>query len=136
MTAAALQSRETPAPGSRDRVLAAARTARRAKDAAAAAELVAAVEWAALHEPTGADDPAYWWEAGHAVPLAGAGAPEICEYAVAELAAALGVSTDACRRVLGHALELCYRLPGCGSPSRPAACRPGERLESPTPRWG
>ena len=57
------------------------------------AKLTAAVEWAALHEATGTGDSAYWWEAGRMIPLAGAGAPEIAEYAVAEFATALGVST-------------------------------------------
>ena len=102
---------EVPVPGSPDEVLAAARAARRAKDAAAVAELVAAVEWAALHEPTGTGDAAYWWEAGHLVPLAGAGAPEIGEYAIAEFATALGVTTEAGRRLIGHGLEIAWRLP-------------------------
>ena len=75
------------------------------------AELVAAVEWAALHEPTGTGDAAYWWEAGHMVPLAGEGAPEIGEYAIAEFATALGVSTQSGRRLIGHGLEIACRLP-------------------------
>ncbi len=75
------------------------------------AELVAAVEWAALHEPTGTGDAAYWWEAGHMVPLAGEGAPEIGEYAIAEFATALGVTTEAGRRLIGHGLEIAWRLP-------------------------
>ncbi|MCA9556578.1 MAG: DUF222 domain-containing protein, partial [Myxococcales bacterium] len=75
------------------------------------AKLVAAVEWAALHEPTDTGDAAYWWEAGNQIPLAGQGAPEIGEYAVAEFATALGLTTDAGRRLIGRALELCYRLP-------------------------
>ncbi len=75
------------------------------------AKLVAAVEWAALHEPTGTGDAAYWWEAGHLVPLAGEGAPQIGEYAIAEFATALGVTTDAGRRLIGHGLEIAWRLP-------------------------
>ena len=75
------------------------------------AELTAAVEWAALHEATGTGDAAYWWEAGRMIPLAGAGAPEIAEYAIAEFATALGVTTESGRRLIGHGLEICYRLP-------------------------
>ncbi len=75
------------------------------------AELVAAVEWAALHEPSGTDDAAYWCEAGRVIPLAGEGAPEIAEDAVAEFATALGVTTEPGRRLIGYALEVCYRLP-------------------------
>ncbi len=73
--------------------------------------LTAGVEWAALHEPTGTGDAAYWWEAGRVVPLAGEGAPEIAEYAIGEFAAALGVSTEAGRRLIGHGLEVAWRLP-------------------------
>ncbi len=45
------------------------------------------------------------------VPLAGEGAPEIGEYAIAEFATALGVTTEAGRRLIGHGLEIAYRLP-------------------------
>ncbi len=102
---------EVPVPGSPDQVLAAARAASRAEQAAGVAKLTAAVEWAALHEATGTGDGAYWWVAGQMVPLAGEGAPEIGEYAVAEFAAALGVSTLAGRRLIGHGLEIAWRLP-------------------------
>ena len=102
---------EVPVPGSPDQVLAAARAASVAEQAAGVAKLTAAVEWAALHEATGTGDGAYWWEAGQMVPLAGEGAPEIGEYAVAEFAAALGVSTLAGRRLIGHGLEIAWRLP-------------------------
>ncbi|MEZ5093869.1 hypothetical protein [Nocardioides sp.] len=43
-----------------------------------------------MHEPTDLGGAASWWEAGHVLPLAGAGAPEIAEFAVAEFATALG----------------------------------------------
>ncbi len=101
----------TPVPGSPGAVLVAAQAARRAEEAAAAALLAAAVEWAAMHEPTGGGNAAYWWEAGQPIPLAGEGAPEIAEYAVAEFAAAVGLTTDAGRRLVGQALELSWRLP-------------------------
>ena len=85
-------------------MLATARAAMRAEQAAAAAKLVAAVEWAALHEPTDTGDAAYWWESGNVVPLAGVGAPDIAEFAVAEFATALGLTTDSGRRLVGRAL--------------------------------
>ncbi len=111
MSSAADHHQEVPVPGSPDQVLAAARAASIAEQAAGVAKLVAAVEWAALHEPTGTGDAAYWWEAGHMVPLAGEGAPEIGEYAIAEFATALGVTTEAGRRLIGHGLEIAWRLP-------------------------
>ena len=43
--------------------------------------------------------------------LAGAGAPEVSEFAVVELAAALGRSTDSGRRLVGDAVEAKHRLP-------------------------
>jgi hypothetical protein len=112
MTARDHTSSSGSAPGSPDAVLAAAREAHRAEHAAAAAKLAAALEWATMHEPT--DDRggvAYRWEAGAAVPLAGDGASEITEFAVAEFAAAGGLTTDAGRSLIGHALELAHRLP-------------------------
>ena len=48
-------------------------------------------------------------EAG--MPVAGEGAPWVAEFSVTEFAAALGMSTDAGKRYVGHALELRYRLP-------------------------
>ena len=44
--------------------------------------------------------------------LAGDGAPCVSEFAVVELAAALGMTTDAGRRYVGKVLEVRYRLPG------------------------
>lgn len=100
-----------PPPGSPAAVLAVARAARDAEQRAAAELLGAAVEWAAMHEPVDPGDAAAWWAGGEMVPLAGDGAPLIAEYAVAEFAAAVGMSTDAGRRVLGQGLELVHRLP-------------------------
>ena len=45
------------------------------------------------------------------MPVAGEGAPLVAEFAVTEFAAAIGVSTDAGKRYVGHALELRHRLP-------------------------
>ena len=43
--------------------------------------------------------------------IAGPGAPLVAEFCVAELALALGVSTDSGKRYLGDAVETHYRLP-------------------------
>ena len=95
-------------------VLAAARGARAAENAAAAAVLVAAVEWAALHEVTEVEEAATWW-AGRGqdtgIPIAGQGAPLVSEFAVAELASVLGMSAGSGRHLLAQALELKHRLP-------------------------
>ncbi len=45
------------------------------------------------------------------IPVAGQGAPLVSEFAAMELAAALGMSTDAGKAYLGRVLELRYRLP-------------------------
>jgi hypothetical protein len=92
-------------------VLAAARRARAAENAAAAEVLTQAVEWARLHEVTDSDEAATW-PAGHGqdtgIPLAGAGAPLVSEFAVAELATVLGLSTGSGRNLLAHAVELAW----------------------------
>jgi hypothetical protein len=95
-------------------VLTAARARRRAADAAEADLMELAVDWASMHSPDSVHH-----RAGHAVrgfgqtdlALAGAGAPTIAEFAVAEFAAAVGLSTEAGKGFLGEALELCFRLP-------------------------
>ncbi|HQR28205.1 MAG TPA: HNH endonuclease [Nocardioides sp.] len=92
-------------------MLAVARAARATEQRAATELLMAAVEWASMHEPVDSGDAAAWWLGGEMVPLAGDGAPLIAEYAVAELAAAVGMSTDAGRRLIGQGLELAHRLP-------------------------
>ena len=80
------------------------------REVAAAAEvrmLQAAVQWAVIHPAESIADAAVLVEYGEdALPLAGEGAPLVAEFCVAELAAALGMSTDAGRVYLAHALEL------------------------------
>ena len=44
-------------------------------------------------------------------PLAGAGTPEVAEFAPEELAAALAITVDAAKKLIGDALELRHRLP-------------------------
>ncbi|MEO5651320.1 MAG: DUF222 domain-containing protein, partial [Marmoricola sp.] len=83
--------------------------------AAGAEELSLALVWARLH-PCPADEvPAHWGEvAFHGeglCPLAGVGAPWVAEFAPADFGAALGISVDAAKQLLGDALELAHRLP-------------------------
>src|SRR5215212_7026901 len=95
-------------------VLAAARGFRRDANAAEAGVLAKAVEWAHLHEVDDLADAATWM-AGRGVdtgiPIAGEGAPLVSEFAVAELATALGLSATSGRHLLAQALELAHRLP-------------------------
>ncbi|WP_191480158.1 HNH endonuclease signature motif containing protein [Nocardioides ochotonae] len=76
--------------------------------------LEAALVWAAMHpEETVADTtPTPGLVFGElAVPLAGEGTPLVAEFAPMEFGAALGMSTDAARGLVGDALELAHRLP-------------------------
>jgi hypothetical protein len=101
-------------PESAAGVLAAAREERRAADDAEARLLALAVDWAVMHPAESIHEPATYVLRGFGqtdLALAGAGAPTVAEYAISELAAALGVSTEAGKRFLGEALELRYRLP-------------------------
>jgi hypothetical protein len=95
-------------------VLAAARGLRRDANAAEAGVLAKAVEWARLHEVDNLEDAATW-SAGRGVDtgiaIAGQGAPLVSEFAVAEFAAALGLSAESGRNLVGQALELAHRLP-------------------------
>jgi len=72
----------------------------------------AIIEWCAAHEVP-ADEAATYVEFGRDTGLAlgGEGAPYVSEFAVMELAAAMGMSTEACRRQVGRILEVRYRLP-------------------------
>ncbi len=78
-------------------------------------QLELALVWARLHPCPVGGTPAHWGEVdlhGETVcPLAGPGAPWVAEFAPADLGAALGLSTDAARLLLGDALELAHRLP-------------------------
>jgi hypothetical protein len=90
-------------------VLAAARRHRAEADAAEVRVLADALEWAELHIVSTVDESATWGDSP--IPLAGAGAPLVSEFCVMEFAAALGLSTDAGRSLIAHALEIAYRLP-------------------------
>jgi hypothetical protein len=95
-------------------VLTSARSARQTANAAEAQVLADAVEWARLHEVDDLEDAATW-SAGRGVDIgiaiAGQGAPLVSEFAVAEFAAALGLSAESGRNLVGQALELFHRLP-------------------------
>ncbi|QCC76284.1 HNH endonuclease signature motif containing protein [Nocardioides daphniae] len=74
--------------------------------------MVIAYEWAVAHpaREDGADAAVFHSPVGFE-PISGDGTPEVNEYAVAELGGALGLSTDAAKKLIGHALELAHRLP-------------------------
>jgi hypothetical protein len=95
-------------------LLARARSARAAENAAAADLLATAVEWAHLHTVEDLDDAATLLvERGRdtGIPIAGEGCPLVSEFAVLELAAALGLSAESGRNLVAQALELAHRLP-------------------------
>ncbi len=76
--------------------------------------LLAAVTWADQHPPESIDDAATWLTPGvgdTGLPIAGPGAPLVAEFCLAELALALGISSDAGRNLVADAVELKYRLP-------------------------
>src|SRR3954467_13973117 len=60
-------------------------------------KMVLAVEWAAMHSVDSMDDAACYPGFESELALAGPGAPLVAEFAVAELAVALRLSTDAGR---------------------------------------
>ncbi len=95
-------------------VLAAARARRAAADAAEVDLLQLAVQWAVIHPAESIEDSErYHLRSGGEGPvgLAGPGAPLIAEFSVAEFGAAVGLTPEAGKYFLGHALELRYRLP-------------------------
>jgi hypothetical protein len=92
--------------------LAAAVTLRRTADTAEAQLLALAAHWADLHAALpGEGERIAVPGMERLVRLAGAGTPEVAEFAPAELGAALGISTFAASCLVGDALELRHRLP-------------------------
>ncbi|GAA1479219.1 hypothetical protein GCM10009623_36650 [Nocardioides aestuarii] len=76
--------------------------------------LEAAVQWAVIHPAEWPEDSErYRLRSGGEAPvgLAGPGAPLVAEFSVAEFGAAVGMTPEAGKYYLGHALELRYRLP-------------------------
>ncbi|MQW77276.1 DUF222 domain-containing protein [Nocardioides sp. dk4132] len=95
-------------------VLAFAQSQRAAVQRAEFLVLEAALAWAAMHpaESVSTQTPTVGWIFGEvAVPLGGEGTPLVAEFAPMELGAALGMSTDSARALVGSALELAHRLP-------------------------
>ncbi|MQW74610.1 HNH endonuclease [Nocardioides sp. dk4132] len=94
-------------------VLAFAQRRRAAAQRAEIDVLEAALVWAAMHPEESVADaaPTTGLVFGElAVPLAGEGAPLVAEFAPMEFGAALGMSTDSARSLVGDALELAHRL--------------------------
>ncbi len=95
-------------------VLASAVSERQIADAAEARLLLTACDWADLHPPESILDAATFPAppgSEHEERIAGPGCPLVAEFCIPELAAALGMSTLAGKRLIGHALELRHRLP-------------------------
>ena len=95
-------------------VLSAARRFRRDANTAETGVLEMAIEWARLHQVTDLDDAATWCSSrgeDTGIPIAGEGCPLVSEFAVAELATALGLTAGSGRNLIAQALELAYRLP-------------------------
>jgi hypothetical protein len=72
----------------------------------------AAAAWASMHSVDSLVGPTETWQE-QTLPLGGEGCPQVAEFAVIELAAALGRSTESGRRYLAHAVEGRYRLWRC-----------------------
>ena len=107
-------SRACAVPDSPSGILAAARVARATADRAEADLLQLAVGWAVMHpaESIGEAETVRLRGFGDTgIPVAGPGAPLVAEFSIAEFAAAVGLSTEAGKRYVGHAVELRYRLP-------------------------
>jgi len=97
-------------PDSASGVLECAREAQAALVRAEVERLRVAVAWVSMHSPeTIAQVTSIFGERG--ISVAGEGCPEVAEFAVPELALALGMSHDAGAVFLGDAVELAYRLP-------------------------
>ncbi len=101
-TPAAARHADSPAA-----VLAAVQAERATADRAEVRILELALDWAGMHEL----DPSSLFEFERPILLGGAGTPEVSEHCIAELAAALHISTDSGRCLLADALELAHRLP-------------------------
>jgi hypothetical protein len=107
-------SRDDWLPATASAVLALARTRRAEADRAEADLLQLAVQWAVIHPAESVEEAETirlrsFGDTG--IPVAGPGAPLVAEFSIAEFATAIGLSTEAGKRYVGHAVELRYRLP-------------------------
>ena len=99
-------------PDSPDQVLAALHSRHLVVSQAEVDQLRLAVAWAVMHPVESIDRGAATVDGTEGeLAIAGPGAPLVAEFCVADLALALGMSTDAGRTYLGDAIELRYRLP-------------------------
>ena len=95
-------------------VLGLVRDQRAVADRAEAKLLQAAVSWVAMHSVDSIDQAATVWDRTYGdtgITVAGAGAPLVAEFSVAEFAVAVGLATEAGKAYLGEAVELRHRLP-------------------------
>jgi len=108
-----MTSTATPSqPATTAEALAVLRGHKTDRDVADIAMLHDTLEWAKLNQVEPDDDYAnHGFFGDQAIPVAGEGAPLVSEFAAMELAAALGMSTDAGKTYLGRVLELGCRLP-------------------------
>jgi hypothetical protein len=90
-------------------VLTAARATRKSITDLEVEQLTHALEWARLHPGDPVDESIPWGERD--LQVAGDGAPTVAEFAIAEFALAIGLSTDAGFGYVGDAVELAHRLP-------------------------
>lgn len=103
----------TTQPATTAESLAVLRGVKADRDSADIAMARATMDWAQLNEV----EPDDWYaNYGRAIgdrglPVAGAGAPLVSEFAAREYAAALGMTTDAGKAYIGRTLELRHRLP-------------------------
>ena len=99
-------------PDSPDQVLAALHASHQVATQVEVDKLKLAVAWAIMHPVESIDHGAATVDGTEGeLAIAGPGAPLVAEFCVADLALALGMSTDAGRTYLGDAIELRYRLP-------------------------
>jgi hypothetical protein len=99
-------------PDSLDQVLAALHSHHQVATQVEVGKLKLAIQWASIHPVESITHGAATVDGTEGeLAIAGAGAPLVAEFCVADLALALGMSTDAGRTYLGDALELRYRLP-------------------------
>ena len=111
--AMAASSIESEQPDPQVGLLAAVRASKQAETAEQIRQLRLVVEYLSAHE-VDPDESATHLNFGQdtGLALAGEGAPCVSEFAVVELAAALGMTADAARAYAGKVLEVRYRLPG------------------------
>ena len=111
MTTSQHHNQNEESPDSPDLVLAALHSHHLAVNQAEIEKLKLAVRWAYMHPVESLDAAATVDGSQGELAIAGPGAPLVAEFCVADLALALGMSSDAGRTYLGDAVELRYRLP-------------------------